>query len=168
MIVMPRCAGRRIHAHVLACPSVWHRAHIHQRAAQRAVVINTVDLSAIRVDCTMSFFRLAARARRHRRRLTYCYLLPPKTIATVNTWAVHLLDLKARGLNPHYTIADAGAGLRAGQNSRGPGTPFMRLSTSSAVQTLSTIWARIAAATLRREHRSRLANPPACQDHPCC
>jgi len=46
---------------------------------------------------------------------TYCYLLAVEDHRDANTWAVHLLDLKARGLNPGYTIADAGTGLRAGQ-----------------------------------------------------
>lgn len=39
-----------------------------------------------------------------------------------DTWAVHLLDLKARALNPDYTIADAGTGLRAGQKLAWPDT----------------------------------------------
>jgi hypothetical protein len=46
---------------------------------------------------------------------TYCYLLAEAQHRDETTWAVHLLDAKAQGLNPDYTIADAGSGLRAGQ-----------------------------------------------------
>ena len=46
---------------------------------------------------------------------TYCYLLAEAQHRDETTWGVHLLDAKAQGLYPDYTIADAGAGLRAGQ-----------------------------------------------------
>ena len=44
---------------------------------------------------------------------TYCYVLVEAEHRDGDTWGVHLLDAKAQGLNPDYTIA--GAGLRAGQ-----------------------------------------------------
>jgi len=46
---------------------------------------------------------------------TYCYLLVGAEHRDETTWGVHLLDAKAQGLDPDYTIADAGTGLRAGQ-----------------------------------------------------
>ncbi|MGZ5053600.1 MAG: hypothetical protein ACXWAT_01495 [Methylobacter sp.] len=45
---------------------------------------------------------------------TYCYLLSEAEQRDETTWGVHLLDAKAQGLNPTYTIADAVTGLRAG------------------------------------------------------
>ena len=40
-----------------------------------------------------------------------------------DTWGVHLLDAAQQGLNPEYTIADAGQGLRAGQKAAWGDTP---------------------------------------------
>ena len=45
---------------------------------------------------------------------TYCYLLSLEAHRDGDTWGVHLLDLKKRGLNPDVFIGDAGSGLRAG------------------------------------------------------
>ena len=99
--------------------------NIHQRAAQRAVVINdSVDLSPIRVGLHDELFQgsqpvLAGIDAAS----TYCYLLAAEEHRDGDTWAVHLLDLQAQGLNPDYTIADAGTGLRAGQKLAWPDTP---------------------------------------------
>ena len=46
---------------------------------------------------------------------TYCYLLSDEDRRDETTWGVRLLELSERGLNPDYTIADGGKGLRAGQ-----------------------------------------------------
>jgi hypothetical protein len=46
---------------------------------------------------------------------TYCYLLAPEAHRDAETWAIHLWDLMAQGLQPDYTVADGGQGLRAGQ-----------------------------------------------------
>jgi hypothetical protein len=46
---------------------------------------------------------------------TYCYLLQAVEHCDETTWGVHLLELSERGLDPDYTIADAGLALRAGQ-----------------------------------------------------
>ncbi|MGI4942584.1 MAG: hypothetical protein ACRYHQ_18785, partial [Janthinobacterium lividum] len=46
---------------------------------------------------------------------TYCYLLAVEQRRDADTWGVHLLDAAQQGLDPDYTIADAGQGLRAGQ-----------------------------------------------------
>lgn len=54
---------------------------------------------------------------------TYCYLLSAEEYRDETTWGVHLLDLRDRGLNPIYTIADGGKGLRAGQAAAWPDTP---------------------------------------------
>ena len=40
-----------------------------------------------------------------------------------DTWGVHLLDAAQQGLQPDYTIADAGQGLRAGQKAAWGDTP---------------------------------------------
>ena len=46
---------------------------------------------------------------------TYCYLLAPEAHRDAETWAIHLWDLMAQGLQPDYVVADGGQGLRAGQ-----------------------------------------------------
>ncbi|MGB7414556.1 MAG: hypothetical protein WA902_10145 [Thermosynechococcaceae cyanobacterium] len=46
---------------------------------------------------------------------TYCYLLEAADHRDADTWGYHLLNAAEQGLDPDYTIADAGAGLRAGQ-----------------------------------------------------
>ncbi len=48
-------------------------------------------------------------------RSTYCYLLSAEDHCDQTTWGVHLLDLRDRGLDLAYTIADGGKALRAGQ-----------------------------------------------------
>lgn len=54
---------------------------------------------------------------------TYCYLLVLEDHRDEDTWGVHILDLADQGLNPNYTIADAGRGLRAGQRAALPHVP---------------------------------------------
>ena len=54
---------------------------------------------------------------------TYCYLLVAEQHRDADTWGVHLLDAAERGLRPDYTIADAGRGLRAGQQAAWGDTP---------------------------------------------
>lgn len=46
---------------------------------------------------------------------TYCYLLSLEEHRDADTWAIRLLELRARGFHPEATIADFGRGLRAGQ-----------------------------------------------------
>ncbi|WP_218827392.1 hypothetical protein, partial [Caballeronia sordidicola] len=122
--------------------------NIHQRAAQRAIAVNnSVELSPIRVGLHDELFQgsqpvLAGIDAAS----TYCYLLATVDHRDGDTWAVHLLDLKARGLSPHYTIADAGTGLRAGQKLAWPGTPCHGdvFHIHQQFETLVNIWARIA------------------------
>ena len=47
---------------------------------------------------------------------TYCYLLSLEDQRDGDTWGIRLLELQDRGFQPEATIADAGSGLRAGQN----------------------------------------------------
>ena len=54
---------------------------------------------------------------------TYCYLLAAEQRRGADTWGVHLLDAAEQGLDPDYTIADAGQGLRAGQRAAWGDTP---------------------------------------------
>ena len=122
--------------------------NIHQRAAQRAVVINdSVDLSAIRVGLHDELFQCSQPVLAGiDAASTYCYLLTAEDHRDGDTWAIHLLDLQAQGLNPDYTIADAGTGLRAGQKLAWPGTPCHGdvFHIHQQFETLVNIWARIA------------------------
>ena len=54
---------------------------------------------------------------------TYCYLLAAEQHRDADTWGVHLLDAAQQGLDPDYTTADAGQGLRAGQKAAWGDTP---------------------------------------------
>jgi len=47
-------------------------------------------------------------------RSTYCFLLSAVEQRDAETWGVHLLELKERGLAPQATVADFGTGIRAG------------------------------------------------------
>ena len=46
---------------------------------------------------------------------TYCFLLELVEHRDEDTWGWYLLEAEEQGLNPDYTIADAGKGMRAGQ-----------------------------------------------------
>ncbi len=46
---------------------------------------------------------------------TYCFLLEEVEHRNEDTWGWYLLEAEEQGLNPDYTIADAGKGIRAGQ-----------------------------------------------------
>ena len=88
-----------------------------QSVTRQASVINRdQDLSGIRVGLHDEIFQGATPV------LagvdvpsTYCYLPVAEQHRDADTWGVHLLDAAERGLRPDYTIADAGRGLRAGQ-----------------------------------------------------
>ena len=54
---------------------------------------------------------------------TYCYLLAGADHRDEDTWGYHLLEASEQGLNPDYSIADAGKGLRAGHEAAWPGKP---------------------------------------------
>ena len=54
---------------------------------------------------------------------TYCYLLSLEDHRDAETWGIRLLELQDRGFRPDATIADAGSGLRAGQNLAMPEVP---------------------------------------------
>ena len=49
---------------------------------------------------------------------TYCYLLVGAEHRDEDTWGYHLLEASEQGLNPEYSIADAGKGLRAGHGAQ--------------------------------------------------
>jgi hypothetical protein len=88
-----------------------------EQAAQRAEMINRAqDLSGVRVGLHDEIFQgnqpvLAGIDAAS----TYCYLLQGVEQRDADTWGVHLLDAAQQGLDPDYTVADAGTGLRAGQ-----------------------------------------------------
>lgn len=91
--------------------------NVLEAAAAKADVINrATDLSAVRVGLHDELFQgprpvLAGVDAKS----TFCYLLAAEAHRDGDTWGVHLLDAKRQGLNPDYTIADAGQGARAGQ-----------------------------------------------------
>ena len=99
--------------------------HVLQSAAQQACIINhDQDLSGIRVGLHDEIFQgttpvLAGVCAAS----TYCYLLAAAEHRDADTWGVHLLDATSQGLEPDYTIADAGQGLRAGQKAAWGDTP---------------------------------------------
>ncbi|WP_208461056.1 hypothetical protein, partial [Paraburkholderia mimosarum] len=136
-----------------------------QRAAKQAIAINAgIDLSPIRVGLHDELFQgsqpvlagidVAS---------TYCYLLAPEAHRDGDTWAIHLLELQAQGLDPEHTIADAGTGLRAGQKMAWPDTPCHGdvFHIIQQGKSLATLWHRVAsgARTGREQLEARLANP---------
>src|SRR3954447_19310236 len=96
-----------------------------QAATRQASVINRdQDLSGIRVGLHDEIFQGATPVLAGvDARSIYCYLLAAEQHRDANTWGVHLLDAAERGLRPDYTIADAGRGLRAGQQAAWGDTP---------------------------------------------
>src|SRR3954462_6839465 len=96
-----------------------------QAATRQASVINRdQDLSGIRVGLHDEIFQGATPVLAGvDARSTYCYLLAAEHRRDADTWGVHLLDAAERGLRPDYTIADAGRGLRAGQQAAWGDTP---------------------------------------------
>lgn len=87
------------------------------RAVEKARKINqNQDLSSIKVPLLDELF--------HSTRpvltgvdadSTYCFLLEAVSHRDEDTWGYYLLELEQQGLNPDYTIADGGKGIRAGQ-----------------------------------------------------
>ena len=90
-----------------------HRSRILEAAARRAGDINDgVDLSAVRVGLHDEIFQdLQPVLAGVDAASTYCYVLAGEAHRDGDTWGVHLLEAKAQGLNPDYTIADAGQGV---------------------------------------------------------
>lgn len=93
---------------------------IHNRikeATEKARKINqTQDLSTIEVALLDELFQsnrpVLTGVDAHS---TYCFLLESVEHRDEDTWGCYLLEAEAQGLNPDYTIADAGKGIRAGQ-----------------------------------------------------
>src|SRR4051794_6527928 len=96
-----------------------------QAATRQASAVNAEqDLSGIRVGLHDEIFQGATPVLAGvDARSTYCYLLAAEQHRDADTWGVHLLDAAERGLRPDYTIADAGRGLRAGQQAAWGDTP---------------------------------------------
>ena len=96
-----------------------------QAAAREASAINQgQDLSGIRVGLHDEIFQGATPVLAGvDAASTYCYLLAAEERRDADTWGVHLLDAAQQGLDPDYTIADAGQGLRAGQRTAWGDTP---------------------------------------------
>jgi len=96
-----------------------------QAATRQADIINRQqDLSGIRVGLHDEIFHGATPVLAGvDAASTYCYLLAAEHHRDADTWGVHLLDATQQGLNPDYTIADAGQGLRAGQRAAWGDTP---------------------------------------------
>src|SRR3954466_1234013 len=96
-----------------------------QAATRQASAVNAEqDLSGIRVGLHDEIFQGATPVLAGvDARSTYCYLLAAEQHRDADTWGMHLLDAAERGLRPDYTIADAGRGLRAGQEAAWGETP---------------------------------------------
>jgi len=96
-----------------------------QSATQQADLINRQqDLSCIRVGLHDEIFQGATPVLAGvDAASTYCYLLAAEERRDAATWGLHLLDAGQQGLDPDYTIADAGQGLRAGQKAAWGDTP---------------------------------------------
>jgi len=96
-----------------------------QAATRAASAINhDQDLSSIRVGLHDEIFQGAAPVLAGvDAQSTYCYILAAEQHRDADTWGVHLLDAAEQGLQPDYTIADAGQGLRAGQKAAWGDTP---------------------------------------------
>jgi hypothetical protein len=105
--------------------SLGHVHDVLQAATRRASMVNDEpDLSGIRVGLHDEIFQGATPVLAGvDARSTYCYLLAAEQHRDADTWGVHLLDAAERGLRPDYTIADAGRGLRAGQQAAWGDTP---------------------------------------------
>src|SRR4051812_20592490 len=99
--------------------------HVLQLATRQAGVVNHGrDLSGIRVGLHDEIFQGAMPVLAGvDAASTYCYLLAAAEHRDADTWGVHLLDAARQGLQPDYTIADAGQGLRAGQKAAWDDTP---------------------------------------------
>ncbi len=99
--------------------------HVLRSATLQAGVINRdQDLSGIRMGLHDETFQGAMPVLAGvDARSTYCYLLAAERHRDADTWGVHLLDAAQQGLDPDYTIADAGQGLRAGQKAAWGDTP---------------------------------------------
>ena len=99
--------------------------NIVHAAAQKAGALNaTEDLRGIRIGAHDEIFQAGEAVLVGAEvNSTYCYLLSLCGGRGETEWGVNLLDLKAKGLEPEYTIADFGCGLRAGQNVAFPGVP---------------------------------------------
>jgi len=96
-----------------------------QAAMREASAVNRdQDLSGIRVGLHDEIFQGAAPVLAGvDAQSTYCYILAAEQHRDADTWGVHLLDAAEQGLQPDYTIADAGQGLRAGQKAAWGDTP---------------------------------------------
>jgi len=96
-----------------------------QAATRQADIINRQqNLSGIRVGLHDEIFQGATPVLAGvDAASTYCYLLAAERHRDADTWGVHLLDATQQGLDPDYTIADAGQGLRAGQRAAWGDTP---------------------------------------------
>jgi len=96
-----------------------------QAATRQASAINQgQDLSGIRVGLHDEIFQGASPVLAGvDAASTYCYLLAAEQRRDADTWGVLLLDAAQQGLDPDYTIADAGQGLRAGQRAAWGDTP---------------------------------------------
>ncbi len=131
--------------------------HVLHSATRQADIINRQqDLSGVRVglhdellhSATPVLVGVDAAS-------TYCYFLAAEQRRDAGTWGVHLLDAVQQGLDPDYTIADAGQALRAGQKAAWGDTPCHGDFTSSASEGLADRLSRLDALTQAMTHTSR-------------
>ena len=131
--------------------SLGHVHDVLQAATRRASAVNgEPDLSGIRVGLHDELFQGATPVLAGvDAASTYCYLLAAEHRRDADTWGVHLLDAAAQGLRPDHTIADAGRGLRAGQEAAWGDTPPCHGDVFHTIRTQSPYGLRLLASGVR-------------------
>jgi hypothetical protein len=97
---------------------------VHSPVAQARWINQQYDLSTIHVGLLDEIFQaddpvlvgIDARS-------TFCFLLSREEHRDAETWGIRLLELVDRGFAPEATVADFGAGLRAGHQEALPAVP---------------------------------------------
>ncbi|MBN3829909.1 hypothetical protein G3O00_41040 [Burkholderia sp. Ac-20384] len=179
--VTPRWLRRAILALTLVCRSSYRgvvqfvrdlqglsisEGHMHdvlQWVAQQAGEIKRQqDLSGVRVGLHDEIFHGGRSVRAGvDAESTYCYLLAAEDHRDGDTWGVHLLEAAQQGLAPAYTIADAGQGLRAGQQAVWGDTPCHGdvFHIQRQCETLASTLRRVAVGSQRQMLEARVARP---------
>ena len=97
---------------------------MHQAVEEARRVNDAEDLSPIKVPLLDEIFQ----ARKPVLTVvdamsTYCCLLKEEESRDADTWGLNLLELNDKGLEPDYSVADFGKGIRAGHAEAWPGVP---------------------------------------------
>ncbi len=115
-LLLSRCS-RIIKGFIRLFSQYWHGSQSGERSGSKSEKNNQAqDLSPIKVALLDELFQsnrpVLTGVDAHS---TYCFLLEEVEHRDEDTWGWYLLQAESQGLNPDYTIADAGKGIRAGQ-----------------------------------------------------